>query len=131
LAPLLRPEPDAGLFVERRDMERPVPATLLAVALAGAAAAFPPTAAAGTDPAVTLPLPRLTYHSAFATMTGHADAAPVDWARSNALVGELKGHAGHLRGSATSTPADTGARPAAGQGGHGAHGTPGAPERRP
>jgi hypothetical protein len=58
--------------------------------------------------------PRLTYTSAFNLRLSHVDAQPIDWAQSNALMGRLQGHAGHLRG----TPAAEANPPAA----HGHHG---------
>lgn len=101
---------------------------LAGVAAWAGAAALGPTPARAADPTVTLPAPRLAYTSAFAGVPGHSDAAPIEWARSNALVGELKGHAGHLRGSAAPAP---NALPAQAPAGHGAHAAPSSPERRP
>jgi len=69
------------------------------------------------EPGARLPPLRLHYVSAFAGYPTHADARPVAWSRSNALVGELQGHAGHWRTlpaepRPTPPPAQTGgARP--------------------
>jgi hypothetical protein len=57
------------------------------------------------EAAASLPALRLHYVSAFAGPPAPADPKPIDWRYSNALVGKLQGHAGHLR-----TPAG-GARP--------------------
>jgi hypothetical protein len=53
--------------------------------------------ASAAEPGASLPPLRLHYVSAFAGYLTHADAKSVDWSRSNALVGELQGHAGHWR----------------------------------
>jgi hypothetical protein len=57
-------------------------------------------AAHGQTPAASLPLLRLNYVSAFAGQPSAADPKPTDWVSSNALVGKLQGHAGHLRAPA-------------------------------
>jgi hypothetical protein len=58
--------------------------------------------ACASEPVASLPPYRLHYVSAFAGYPTHADATPIDWSRSNGLVGELQGHAGHWRAA----PAD-------------------------
>lgn len=67
-------------------------ATLASLLLASAAQA--------AEPAASLPALRLHYVSAFAGPPGSADPKPIDWVRSNALVGKLQGHAGHWRAPA-------------------------------
>jgi len=73
--------------------------------------------ACAAEPGTSLPPLRLHYVSAFAGYPTPADAKPVDWSRSNALVGELQGHAGHWRAAPASTrptlppPQPGGARP--------------------
>ena len=62
-------------------------------------------AACATEPGHGLPRLRLLYVSAFAGYPTHADAKPIDWSRSNALVGELQGHAGHWRAAPVDEPA--------------------------
>lgn len=87
-------------------MIRPHLPRLLAVcatAVCGAAAAATGPA---DDAAVRLSPPRLNYISAFTPSLRHADAPRVEWSRSNALVGALKGHAGHLRGPVTAPEGD-------------------------
>jgi hypothetical protein len=86
---------------------------------------------AADQPSITLPVPRLVYTSPFTGQLPHADAPPIDWARSNALVGALGGHAGHLRGTSRGTSSATSATlavppvpsPSAAPA-HGHHGTP-------
>lgn len=56
------------------------------------------------EPGAGLPALRLHYVSAFAGYPTHADAKPVEWSRSNALVGELQGHAGHWRAAPAADP---------------------------
>jgi len=73
-------------------MTHPLLATAAGLWLAGAAHA--------AEPAASLPAPRLHYVSAFAGPPNVADPKPVDWHRSNALVGALQGHAGHWRAPA-------------------------------
>jgi len=53
------------------------------------------------EPAASLPALRLHYVSAFAGQPAAVDPKPIDWQRSNALVGKLQGHAGHWRLPAT------------------------------
>lgn len=77
-------------------MNRFVPSLVGGLVLAGCAQAPEPAASL---PAVTLAAPAERLGAA-----PLADPEPVDWARSNALVGELGGHAGHLRGAAASAP---------------------------
>jgi hypothetical protein len=79
-------------------MHLQIPTTALGLLLAAAAYA--------AEPSASLPPVRLHYVSAFAGYPTHADAKPADWSRSNALVGELQGHAGHWRAAAaTDKPA--------------------------
>ena len=61
--------------------------------------------ACAAEPGASLPPVRLHYVSAFAGYPTHADAKPIDWSRSNALVGELQGHAGHWRAAPADKPA--------------------------
>jgi hypothetical protein len=56
-----------------------------------------PGHAAAAAAAASLPAPKLSYASAFAGTPAVADPKPIDWRQSNALVGRLQGHAGHLR----------------------------------
>lgn len=84
---------------------------------------------AADEPSVTLPVPRLSYTSPFTGQLSHADAPPIDWARSNALVGALKGHAGHLRGTSVEPPATASPSTAPGPSAAPAHGRHGTPER--
>jgi hypothetical protein len=92
-------------------MNRWLPALVLCTGTTTAVPAGTATAMADDAPPARITPPRLDYRSAFTGVTGRADAEPVDWSRSNALVGALKGHAGHLRGapSPTGTPAPAGA----------------------
>jgi hypothetical protein len=62
------------------------------------------SAARAAAPQADLPPLRLHYVSALAGYPTHADATPIDWSRSNALVGKLRGHAGHERGVPTEHP---------------------------
>jgi hypothetical protein len=66
--------------------------TVASLLLAGAASA--------AEPAASLPLLRLNYVSAFSDQPSAAEPKPIDWTRSNALVGKLQGHAGHWRAPA-------------------------------
>lgn len=106
---------------------RPFASPTAAIAAAGLAAALAARPAAAVTPAapttradgagVTLPPPRLAYTSAFRTAPSSADPADpaaIDWAQSNALVGALRGHAGHLRGRAGDPPPAPGAAAPAG-----------------
>lgn len=68
---------------------------LLILPLATAALLAGPVRA--TEPGTRLPRLMLAYESAFAGVAAHADAKPIDWSVSNALVGALQGHAGHWR----------------------------------
>jgi hypothetical protein len=52
------------------------------------------------DKAASLPPVRLHYVSAFTGAPAVADPKPIDWRQSNALVGQLQGHAGHWRAPA-------------------------------
>jgi hypothetical protein len=87
--------------------------------LAIAAAPLLAASAGAAEPVARLPPLRLHYVSAFAGGPTHADAKPVEWSRSNALVGELQGHAGHWRAApadrqpspSPSPPLSPGARP--------------------
>jgi hypothetical protein len=75
-----------------------IPTTAVGLLLAAAACA--------AEPSASLPPVRLHYVSAFDGYPTHVDAKTVDWSRSNALVGELQGHAGHWRAAAaTDRPA--------------------------
>lgn len=74
----------------------------LAGSLLAAACSTPP------EPAATLPVVSLTHVSETAGSPPAADPEAVDWARSNALVGALGGHAGHLRGAAAPASAPEG-----------------------
>jgi hypothetical protein len=65
--------------------------------LATAASLWLAVPAHANEPAASLPALRLHYVSAFAGQPKIADPKPVDWQRSNALVGALQGHAGHWR----------------------------------
>ena len=96
-------------------------ASMLIRILAIAAAPLLAASACAAEPVARLSPLRLHYVSAFAGGPTHADAQPVEWARSNALVGELQGHAGHWRTApadrrpspspSPSPPLSTGARP--------------------
>lgn len=88
-----------------------------------------PAGGCATDPSPITPAqlaapPHLAYSSAFMQRVERSDATPIDWNQSNALMGRLQGHVGHLRGDAPATPATTAPR----EGAHGGHGTS---ERRP
>lgn len=61
-----------------------------------------------SEPAATLPMPSLTHASETAGSPPHSDPEAVEWSRSNALVGTLGGHAGHLRGAAAPASAPEG-----------------------
>jgi hypothetical protein len=63
--------------------------------------------ASAAEAGVRLTLPRLQYVSAFAGYGTHADPKPIEWSRSNAVVGELQGHAGHWRAAPSARGADT------------------------
>jgi len=63
--------------------------------------------ASAAEAGVRLTPPRLQYVSAFAGYGTHADAKPREWSRSNAVVGELQGHAGHWRAAPSPRGADT------------------------
>jgi len=94
------------------------PSTWMAAAQAsvGIAAAVVATLAAADDARVTLPAPRLAYTSALPMASATADPADpalIPWAQSNALVGALRGHAGHLRGRAGDPVPPAGATPSA------------------
>jgi hypothetical protein len=108
----------------RSPSPRPAAWTRLVAALATAVAAAVPAAGCATDPASVAPAqlaapPHLTYFSAFMQRVDRSDAPPIDWSQSNALMGRLQGHVGHLRGDATATPATT----APHGGAHDGHGT--------
>ncbi|WP_162911044.1 hypothetical protein [Azohydromonas sediminis] len=86
-------------------------AAAAACGLATALAAVPAGAAPAADAGVTLPPPRLHYTSAFRAApspTDPADPQAVGWAQANALVGALRGHAGHLRGRVGDPPPPAG-----------------------
>jgi hypothetical protein len=107
---------------------RPATATATAAAcgLATLLAAAPADAAPADDAGVTLPPPRLHYTSAFRTApspTDPADPQAIGWAQANALVGALRGHAGHLRGRAGDPPPPAGGAAAPAH----RHGAPEAP----
>jgi hypothetical protein len=63
--------------------------------------------ASAAEAGVRLVPPRLQYVSAFAGYGTPADAKPIEWSRSNAVVGELQGHAGHWRVAPSARGADT------------------------
>ena len=52
------------------------------------------------EKSASLPPLRLHYVSAFVGAPVVADPKPIDWRQSNALVGQLQGHAGHWRAPA-------------------------------
>jgi|PlaIllAssembly_1097288.scaffolds.fasta_scaffold192944_2 hypothetical protein len=66
-----------------------------------------PAAAHAADADARLPHLPLSYVSAFAGVPLLADAPSIEWARSNALVGALQGHAGHWRRPPPTPQADT------------------------
>jgi hypothetical protein len=72
------------------------------LALAVSLSAAGPALATPSD--TKLPAMRLGYATASSGLPPATDPAPTDWARSNALVGALRGHAGHLRPRRAETP---------------------------
>jgi hypothetical protein len=68
--------------------------------LAALASLWLSSLAHATEPAASLPSLRLHYVSAFAGQPATADPKPINWRSSNALVGKLRGHAGHWRAPA-------------------------------